>query len=82
MGLNTLWNSLSLYLCLTSSAGQFGLGVVAFFTFLRWVILLNCILSLIWLLFVVIPMAIHSDYGFMSQSFYIKNIMDGGVCLV
>ena len=62
--------------------GEFGSGVAAVFKFTRWAILLNLVLSLLWLGFLVVPAALGFDYKSLDQyAFSAENIFDGKVCV-
>eukprot|EP00794_Sanderia_malayensis_P003517 gene3517-4018_t len=57
---------------------QYGTGVASVFRFIRWAILLNLALSVIWIGFVVGPTAFKFDYSKLDQfDFKYENIIDG-----
>jgi len=61
---NTKWNEFPLLVTeLRNIEGNFGSGVGSYFRFLRWVILLNLCLALLWLGFVVIPWVLDPPEG-------------------
>ncbi|XP_065053449.1 transmembrane channel-like protein 5 isoform X2 [Rhopilema esculentum] len=58
--------------------GGYGSGVAAVFKFTRWAILLNVMLSLIWVGFLVTPAAIKFDYSSIAHiKFEVSNLFDG-----
>ena len=59
--------------------GQFGLGITSLFIFTRWFLLLNLFLCILWSALVILPQAVHYDYGQISDVFYMRNLVDGQV---
>jgi len=58
--------------------GEFGSGVAAVFRFTRWAILLNTLLSVLWVGLLVVPAAIGFNYKSLDQhTFSAENIFDG-----
>ncbi|CAG2250879.1 TMC [Mytilus edulis] len=56
---------------------NFGSSIGSLFVFVRWVILLNLFLSLVWLSVVVIPTAVTFNYNNISQELEWMNFIDG-----
>ncbi|XP_052259574.1 transmembrane channel-like protein 7 isoform X2 [Dreissena polymorpha] len=56
---------------------NFGSAIGSLFVFIRWVVLLNFFLSLLWLGFVVLPMAVYFPYQDIQQRFAFRNLLDG-----
>ncbi|ESO97071.1 hypothetical protein LOTGIDRAFT_239211 [Lottia gigantea] len=71
------WDNPFLYQYISHIERNFGSGIGALFFFTRWVIMLNTFLVVIWLLFVVIPMAINFDYSSIDRPFVYRNLLDG-----
>lgn len=61
--------------------GNFGSSIGSLFVFVRWVILLNLFLSLVWLSVVVIPTAVTFNYNNISQELEWMNFIDGEVTI-
>jgi len=59
--------------------GQFGSGVASLFIFTRWLLLLNIFLGLLWSALVILPQAVHYNYGQINDVFYMRNVIDGQV---
>ena len=58
------------------------MGYASFFVFTRTILLLNVCLGVSWLIFVIIPMAIHTKYDRDFNAFHIQNLFDGKVCML
>ncbi|XP_021367162.1 transmembrane channel-like protein 5 isoform X2 [Mizuhopecten yessoensis] len=56
---------------------NFGSGLGSLFVFNRWVLCLNCGLSLLWSALVVLPTAITFTYHQVTVEFNFKNLLDG-----
>ena len=59
--------------------GTYGSSVGSLFNFARWIFFLNVVLFLIWLLFVIIPQAVHFDYSTVNDTFNILDLIDATV---
>ncbi|XP_074659498.1 transmembrane channel-like protein 5 [Tubulanus polymorphus] len=57
--------------------GGFGSGVVSFFLYCRWLILMNVFLTVVWFGSTVLPTAIYFDYGNMNETFQLTSLFDG-----
>ncbi|EGD81772.1 hypothetical protein PTSG_02485 [Salpingoeca rosetta] len=57
--------------------GYFGSGLASFFTFLRWLFLVNLLISVVYICLVILPMAIRFDYNGITESFQWYNVIDG-----
>ncbi|XP_041367828.1 transmembrane channel-like protein 5 isoform X2 [Gigantopelta aegis] len=57
--------------------GHFGSGIGTMFEFIRWVLVLNIGLSIIWATFIVFPMAVKFDYSSPKQNFAYKHLLNG-----
>ncbi|XP_060086207.1 transmembrane channel-like protein 7 [Ylistrum balloti] len=56
---------------------NFGSGLGSLFVFTRWILCLNCVLSLLWISLVILPTAITFTYHHVTMEFNFKNLLDG-----
>ncbi|XP_065198487.1 transmembrane channel-like protein 3 isoform X1 [Sycon ciliatum] len=56
---------------------HYGSGYASFFTFLRFNLMLDLALVVLWFLLVIFPTALSFDYDGVSQSFHLQNLFDG-----
>lgn len=57
--------------------GTFGSGLGSFFTFLRWLFLVNLLIATVYITLVILPMAIRFDYDLITETFNWFNVIDG-----